>query len=119
MPRSTATAKVYEIRVSDPIDEILGPHWQPCCFSTPTRLTNARYTVSESRRKRTTWLGSLLIKEIMEDVLENFMTRSLKRPFVSFVREDIDGSNLGGGTVVGPRNMRGNQASPASPRVIM
>jgi hypothetical protein len=32
-----------------------------------------------------------------------------KRPFVSFVREDSDGNNVGGGTVVGPRNMKGGR----------
>jgi hypothetical protein len=37
-----------------------------------------------------------------------------KRPFVSFVREDSDGNNVGGGTVVGPTNMKGGRASPAS-----
>lgn len=39
---------------------------------------------------------------------------SLKLPFASFMREDGNGSNVGGGTVAGPRNMRRDRESPTS-----
>jgi hypothetical protein len=56
----------------------------------------------------------------MEDVLENSMTPLCKWPvtlsillaFISFVRKDSSGSDVGGGTVVDTRNMRKDRVSP-------